>query len=290
MVPHRDVVVWCKNKRRLMEKSMKAVRYKYTLLKYTNAPWSYGGQSDHTFLAWALCSHPNAKSQVEQLSRFDHCRETLCCRIFDALDKKSIYSSKAPMPIDKLRLLVKIGSNSDYLPTQAKYQTMMDKWIKSALHILNIIEKEHKWSLTKAHTIKPYSYGDKVYGIVASKKWMRSPHLVSLFTLIFRFSIRKELQTPSFRRIRSYKGVMKNIKKFSGGLHGDKYKVGASLKYWDPLLRNYSKMFRGWPMKKTFNRSNYTSHAEEGINRLCKGNSSSPKLRSRFNEVVKKAI
>ncbi len=261
-------------------------KYKYSLLKYSNPNWyNYGGQANHIYLQWAICDHPTVKGKVRQLSRFDHCRETLCCRIFDALDRQ--FKGKS-MPIDKLRLLVKIGSNSHHSPTQEEYQGRMDRHTKSALRTLNIIEKEHKWSLTKAYPIKPYSFGDKVYMIVASKKWMRAPHLVSLFTLIFRISGDQMLQTPSFMRLKSYKSVMQHMEKFSAGGGSDGAKVKASLKYWGPLLHNYSKIFKGYPMKKAFDRSTYRSHAEEGINRLCEGRCTNHKLQERFNEVVKK--
>lgn len=272
-------------------------KYKYTLSKYTSPHiYNYGGQDDHIYSRWALCSCPNAKGEVKQLSGFDRCRETLCCRIFDAFDNRGHGLNgnsikKKSIPIDKLRLVVKIGSNSNYSPTQAKRQKIMDKRTKSALHMLHIIEKEHKWGLTKAYPIKPYSYGDKIYMVVASKKWMRSPHMVSLFTLIFRISGDQAFQASSFMRLRSYKAIMRCLKEFGrNNDYSDKFKVHTSLKYWDPLLRNYNKMFRGYPMKDTFNRSNYISHSQEGINRLCANACTNSKLQERFNEVVKKAV
>lgn len=263
------------------------MKYKYSLLKYS-APdiWQYGGQADHVYLQWALCSRPTVGGKVKQLSRFDSCRESLCCRIFDAIDRRT----SRTMPMDKLRLVVKIASNSTYPPTQEECQKIMDKWTKSALHILHIIEKEHKWVLTKAYPIKPYSFGDKVYMIVASKKWMRSPHLVSLFTLIFRISGDKAFQTPSLMRLRSYKSVMQHIKKVSVRGGSDRSKVNATIKYWDPLLRNYNKMFRGHSMKDTFDRHNYISHSQEGINRICDDRCTHHGLQERFNTVVKKAV
>lgn len=263
------------------------MKYKYSLSKYTSpAMYDYGGQTNHIYLQWALCSRPTAKDKVKQLSRFDSCRESLCCRMFDAIDRLT----SRTMSMDKLRLVVKIGSNSSYPSTQEEHQKMMDKWAKSALHILHIIEKEHKWTLTKAYPIKPYSFGDKVYMIVASKKWMRSPHLVSLFTLIFRISGDESFQTPSFMRLKSYKSVMQHIKKFSARGGGDKSRVNAILKYWDPLLRNYNEMFKGYSMKETFDRHNYTSHTQEGINRLCDNRCTNYKLQERFDKVVKKAV
>ncbi len=259
------------------------MKYKYTLSKYSNpAYFHYGGQDDHICPKWALCGYPTVKGKVKQLSRFDPCRETLCCRIFDAIQLKN-----KSMSMDKFRIVVKIGSFDSSPSIQTNRQKLMDKWTKAAIHVLNIIEKEHKWSLTKAYPIKPYSHGDKVYMIIASKKWMRSPHLVSLFTLIFRISKNKPFQTPSFRRIRSYKTVMQHIKKFSATGGGDRYSVRATIKYWGPLLHNYNKMFKGYSMKDTFNRNNYHSHSEEGINRLCEDKCTNHKLQERFNKVVK---
>ena len=259
------------------------MKYKYILSKCSNSNfYDYGGQFDHAYLQWALCGYPTAKGEVKQLSGFDQCRETLCCRIFDAIQLK-----KKSMPMDKLRIVVKIGSFNSSPSIQTNCQKLMDKWTKAAIHVLNIIEKEHKWGLTKAYPIKPYSFGDKVYMIVASKKWMRSPHMVSLFTLIFRIFGEKSLRTPSFMQLKSYKSVMQHIKEFSVKRGSDKSKVRASLKYWGPLLRNYSKMFRGHSMKDTFNRNNYRSHAEEGINGLCDDRCTNHKLQERFNKVVK---
>ncbi len=261
------------------------MKYKYSLSKYKNPNmYSYGGQEDHTFIKWALCSHP-AKGKVKQLSRFDTCREILCCRIFDVISR----TTKRTIPTDKLRLVVKIASSSGDSQTQRGYQKTMDKWTKAATHMLNIIEKEHKWVLTKAYPIKPYSHGDKIYMLVASKKWMRSPHMLSLFTLIFRINTHRGMRSSTTNRLKLYKSIMKHIKKFSveGVVVGDKSRVNTTIEYWDPLLRNYNKMFKGFPMKDVFNRYSYRHHAEEGINGLCSNRCTSHKLQERFNEVVK---
>ena len=259
------------------------MKYKYSLSKYKNPNWySYGGQDDHIYIKWALCSHP-AKGKIKQLSRFDGCRETLCCRMFDAISALT----KQTIPTDKLRLVVKIASSSSGSQTQRGYQKTMDKWTKAAIHVLNIIEKEHKWMLTKAYPITPYSYGDKIYMLVASKKWMRSPHMLSLFTLIFRINTQRGMRSSTTNRFKLYKNIMKYIKEFGVGGYADSPTINTTIEYWDPLLRNYNKMFKGFPMKDVFNRSSYRYHAEEGINGLCSNQCTNPKLQRRFNEVVK---
>lgn len=271
---------------------------KYSLVKdsmLVNSGYDYGGQSHHNDIWWALCSAPSMTGVINQLTMFIFCRESLGCRMFDRMStvpsRRSVSGAVSKMPLDKLRLLAKLATGSNNKQAKDQQKKKFESSAKVALKILNIIEREHKWALTTAHIVKPLSDGDTVYMFVASKKWMRSPHLLSLFTLLVRIAQQTKLNDASFKRIRTYKSLLKKLKEYSAVTNHDfdKISIKKTIKYWDPLFRNYLKLYHGMPMKRNFDSSKYDDHYDEGLQKLCCDGASDNETRRRFKEMVEEA-
>ncbi len=262
---------------------------KYKLVRRDISPGSYYyGSTTHTSIWWALCAAPKITGEIKQLTEFIFCRESLTCRVFDRMSRSIALMNRkgaGKMPIDKLRLLAKTASAARSSSEELKVG------VKTALKILNIIERKHKWALTVAHPVEPCSNTDDIYMFVASKKWMRSPHLLSLFTLLVRLAQHKGLSSDSsFRRIKTYKSLLDKLKKYTNtGSNSDKVTVKQTIKYWDLLFRNYQKLYYDMPMKRTFNKNKYTGHYDEGIRKLCRGGTSDAAMNLRFQTIIEGA-
>lgn len=272
---------------------------KYKLIK-RDIPadtYYYGGNNIHTTIWWALCAAPKITGEIKQLTPFIFCRESLTCRVFDRMSQNNTLSfmnrkEAGRMPIDKLRLLIKTASQARSPSAVSREDKKLKVGVKTALKILNIIERKHKWALTVAYPVEPYSSTDYVHMFVASKKWMRSPHLLSLFTLLVRLAQHKELSSdPSFRRIKTYESLLDRLKKYANAAGGnnDKVTVKQTIKYWDLLFRNYQKLYCDMPMKRNFDQNKYTDHYDEGIQKLCRGLTSDAAMRLRFQAIIEGA-
>jgi len=270
---------------------------KYKLLKTTNDPlfgfYDYGGSSTHSEIWWALCGAPKVNGTIKQLTGFIFCRESLSCRLFERMStdpERRNRRGAAKIPIDRLRLLAKTSTGYISPSLKAQEHEKFKVRVKAALKILNIIEREHKWALTVAHPIKPYSNVDCIYLFVASKKWMRSPHLLSLFTLLIRLAQQTKLNNDtSFKRVRTYKGLLKKLKEYSEmtSHNPDKVTVKQTKQFWDPLLRNYQKLYRGMSMKRNFDNNKYSNYYDEGLRKLCRGSTGDMEMRLRFKKMIK---
>jgi len=246
------------------------------LLEYNKqANWSV---YPHVGFMFAFCGSITGKREVPQLTSFEGCRESLICRVFDRKAYK--------IPTSRMRCLIRTIVATD---NAAKGYELFDKQTNAGLRILNIMEKHNGWPLTKMHnveTITAKGQGSQqnrrvfIKMLEGSSKWLKSPHMISLFFLLVRLPTRHS----RFIEIKNYKQLMGACKLFAGrSNNGDRYSVRNTIGFWNPLMSNFGKMFRGMPLDNNFNKRNYGQfYHQEGILTLCSFNSTNKKIGKRF--------
>jgi len=231
----------------------------------------------HTGFMFAFCGKVE-KGKTEQLTSFEGCREGLTCFIFDRNDYK--------IQTRRLRCLVRTISvgNAD------ERHELFEDQTNAGLRILNIMEEHNRWPLTKMRNVETKitepSQGYKkrttfTKMLEGSSKWMRSPHTLSLFFLLFRLSIRN----LAFLKVENYDQFKQMCKTYSYGTatSGDKRNVRGTIQFWDPLMGKFDQMFKGTSVKSNYDKSEYTeSYYSEGILKLCTFRTQNKKLSKRF--------
>ena len=244
---------------------------------------SYGASYSHSGYMFAYCSKI-ANNEVKQQSGFNSCREDLASCLF--YDNGAIHT-------DRSRYIVRHVTSSK--------ADKIEKWFgtktKVGLRIVNIMEDRHGWPLTKMYDagtqvrkLGSYDYGNpqqlttfqKV--LIGSSRWVRSPHMVSLYTLLFRLPTK----VKRFDSIENYEDLEKACKKCGGASSGDAYYVANTFKFWDMLMANFAWMFAGSTSKDNFKRANYNnSEYNEGISKPCRFECYNKQINEKFVALAK---
>lgn len=274
---------------------------KQTILEVVS-PKKFGNHWAHLTPAFAFAGAPK-NNKVPQLTGFMGCREDLC---------ECLYGKSRKIPRGRLRLLVSVGTKrTDYrkdlrhirgirqeLPSALGVSRAFHKQVATGVRLLNIMEKRHGWPSTKLYKVKSkkHSWRDSwsnekksintyIRFVEASRRWIRSPHMLSLFTLILRApSGIEELAT-----VRSYKALKAVCLKCRDIDEGDSRHIALTFRFWDILMGDYGKMFAKLPIKYVFKKGNYESAYGEGVTKLCELDCSNDELGERFEKLVRKA-
>ena len=168
-------------------------------------------------LKMTFCTAPNNRGRVKIINYFDGCRETVAGFVrgqIEAEGTKNLASRGDPEKIDlkKARILLYTKAN-DALTTKSinNFSKRKDNEIATSLRLINHYERRTKWLLTKitkidinktfddylkSGEIKGHGYFTtknlqnvcdtiNMYMVVGTNKWMKSPHMLSLYLLIF---------------------------------------------------------------------------------------------------------
>jgi hypothetical protein len=179
----------------------------------------------------------------------------------------------------------------------------VEKWFnaktKMGLKIVNIMEERHGWPLTKMYSVEPsikkvdcnYSSPKQLITfqkvLIGSTKWVRSPHMISLYILLFRLPTRV---SKKFDSIKNYKDFEEACNKCKGATSGDAYHVSKTSKFWDMLMANFGQMFAGTTSKDNFKRTSYENcQYDEGILKLCRFNCKHKQISEKFVALAKNA-
>jgi hypothetical protein len=231
----------------------------------------------HAGFMFAFCGKVE-KGETKQLTGFEGCREGLTCYIFD----RSSYKIQT----SRLRCLVRTIS----VENVDKRHELFEKQTNAGLRILNIMEKHNGWPLTKMQNVETritealQGYRKRTMFIKmldGSSKWMRSPHTLSLFFLLFRLSARNS----AFLKVENYEQFKQVCKTYIYGTatSGDKRNVRGTIQFWDPLMAKFDQMFKGTSIESNYDKSGYTeSYYSEGILKLCTFKTQNKELSKRF--------
>ncbi|TFH23772.1 hypothetical protein E4G67_02700 [Candidatus Bathyarchaeota archaeon] len=256
-----------------------------TIYKLTNPPSAYYASRT---LQWCWCSKPTT-GKVRATGTWSNCRETVAMDI-----KRDVLSNKSKFGLDlktaRILCQISVGSKVGEVGLETIKKQFANK-MQRAVNFLNILEAKHDWVLTKLHELKfsiEYDYGAQniVCMFTGSRKWLRSPHMVSLWLLLLRTGSHKLLWNP-----KSYADLKKKTTRYlEKTTSTDALYMRVSFPHWNKIMANHVKLFKGFPIERNFNPKkawNGFDVGNEGIRKLCDGSSLDQDLVARFLEICK---
>ena len=182
---------------------------------------------------------------------------------------------------DKTCLMVgyKIPGNINKV-TKRIYMNQNDKSIRSALNILNIMEKEVGWKLTTITKLEDKS----IYMVIGPREWNHMPQLASIYLLILRVS--KAIDFTKAKTIMEIekacaKYIVTTENKLSTRSNFDMLQVKKSYKHWITLLLNKDKVM-GKRLMRTLYKNNVSTN---GMDALMRNTADSTTLKN-WNKVI----
>jgi hypothetical protein len=226
--------------------------------------------------------------RVRRLSSFHSCREYLCQDFLKKMRRswrKDTWNSE----IDTKRLRLAIWTQTKY----PKEHKIHHEKAKQAVKVLNIIEKHLKWPLTKLYQLESdnMNANSALSMVVASCKWLRTQHLLSFYTLVFRFAFMANFKFSQVKGWPSLKKAMPEaaIANYSSSrIQSD---AGYLKRFLDIMgvLENYDRIFRPLPMSRNYSMKaigNQDQCFSDGISNLMKGYSNDSELKKRIKEAT----
>lgn len=261
------------------KKELKA--YKLLFPKSVNVSKMYNSLN----MAFAYCSEPTTKSTVTLRSHFYTCRESHANALVHRMRHTS-NSVKGDPDINKIslkftRLIISNVYARDSIPShlETKKKELLEK-VGRGVNILNIFEKRNKWRLTKMFDIKHDGHQRGMFVmVIGDKKWQRSTHMMSLFTLMLRLGEHKTFNA------KNYTELIKQLDTFSKTSKNDSFFVRKTYLYWDKLMKEFNNLFKGLSMQKNYSMEVVEDQFSEGIRILCDGSSENDVLSKRFKRL-----
>lgn len=254
-----------------------------TTYKLTNPPRPYYASN---FIQWNWYTKPRG-GKVKAISEWVSCRENASNNV-----RRDIMS-KVPTGFDAkvARILCQISVSRAI--TDERYETRRRTFvakIQRAVNFLNVMEKEYGWELTELHDLEFDDPGsgcrNMICMITGDKKWIRSPHMVSLWLLFLRVGGTKHLWNP-----KSYDSLKKKVSKYLEKVKNtDADHIRIVFPFAEKIMDNYSELFKGFPASRNYSSIKAwdgATPANEGIRKLCTGYSADKKLTERLNTIHK---
>lgn len=220
---------------------------------------------------------------VKTVTQLTYCRESFCEYIRQDVRKVIDHG----IDLKKLHMITyrKVKNKS---PEAAK---IFADQTAAAQTMFNVIEKHYGWPLTRVYPLElikrqTASVHHKFYYISASKRWIKAPAMLSLYTLLIRIAANE----PKFKfrhKIKSMKSLFAVLDDLAGKATYPEityYRVHGH--NWRLMLDNYRKLFASRSMEDLY----YPKHGgyffTEGVNHLCDVVSKDKKLNKVMSELV----
>ncbi len=267
--------------------------------------------SDYSYTGFrtALCSKPE-KYVVDALTSFEYCREVVAHRL-----RSSFTGTAQPMgtrgdlkeiDYNRFRLLTVFKMEGKGSKTLANKRNSIDKNLSMGIKLLNHFEERHGWGMTKIYETdnngqfvhdrgpKKIDRNDniRIFMVVSSKKWMKSPATVSLHLLLLRLGFH------GFRKdFNSHEELVKLFKAYAkSDNYNDAYYIRTTFDKWDILLGNLNRIYAGRNAKNIYSAKALSSANSdfqnegfnEGLSELCLGRSGDIITTDRFKELCSK--
>ena len=254
---------------------------------------------DFDCVNFAFCSKDS-----KQASNFHLCRENLVNEVFNFYNKNPYTQDINPR---KMKLLVQryFGDDRDYSEDELdqykedfkNFQKETERWMRRGLKLINHFEKIAKWQPTELYEASHKTLGEigiSMYLFVGPGKWMRSPHMISLFAFLIRIGSFKEWD--SLKSQKSFEEISKRLIKRNRDpeIYYEEADYDTSVHLKDihekitTLVKNFDKLFGKKPSRHFFTTAipNPKSRYGEGISRLCRGNASDEETNKAFRRLL----
>lgn len=236
---------------------------------------------------FAFVYDPVKEGEIDLTEWVESCREVVCDRIRTALSNKKTFDIKKLRLITHAKFLPR-GDNMRLTKMQKnsieKKAAQYKKEMLVSIKIINMLEKEFKWPLTKIYSAecKEINENNAFYYFEGSKRWAKSPSLLSLFMLLIRVSSSLKKHTE----FRTPDGFYRSLSKNQNST--DVSYLKTHYKRWILAMRRYDRLFG-----KTHARELYIPDSSadlgqfaEGINSLCDLDTTNLRLRKKFTKIV----
>jgi len=261
---------------------MKNKVFKLELTDYDETMYSspkFGASSEPLF---AFVTDPK-DSKLKCKTDITYCRESICEYIrqdLRAVTNYGIILSKLHMVIYRRLDITDIAA--------AKFEGQ----VLAGQKMINIIEKRYGWPLTRIYeavlinATKKERKANRFYYISANRRWIKSPIMLSLFTLLFRIAT-SESKYGFSQDINSFNDIFTVLGKLAQKekrIELKYFKVHGH--YWEAVLDHYNELFGQRPMADMYSPDANGYYFTEGINTLCDGDSLDTRLASDFAKIV----
>lgn len=216
---------------------------------------------------------------ITTLRQGQGCRESLC---EDYRDSEEVGMDKIP----KSRMSMVLYLRSSSRNSTASYNKFK-RDMAFAVKIVNIFEKEAGWPLSKMYELS-HEY-DKMHMFMyveGSKRWVKAPQLVSLYSLLLRLGH----QSGEIGPFRTYNALVKAFKRAKKSpMPTDLHYFKAYHKKWVLILKNYDELFGQRTLKDLYHpkKSGGNWFYTDGINALCDGDTQDLLLRAALRKLFK---
>jgi hypothetical protein len=218
--------------------------------------------------------------KIKTVTILTYCRESFCEYIRQQVRGVRYYG----IDLTKLHMIInrKVPvAETDVFPRQ----------VAAGLVMLNTIEKNYGWPLTRAYPVSNDQHLAKTqqfYYITASKRWIKAPAMLSLFTLLLRIATH-ETKFKFKHKVKTMKSLFDTLDDLSKkcGQHNLAY-YRAHGRNWELVLDNYSKLFGSREMSDLYFPKTGGYFFTEGINELCDGSSRDTALSQQFYKMLAK--
>lgn len=205
-----------------------------------------------------------------------------CREYFNTLLQKQLMGDENyKIPIKQARIALFIRSSAKNKELLRKGNREFFESVKLSVNAVNILEKKHKWRLTRLYPLINKA-DPKIFMamVVGSNKWIRSPHMQSMYCLIIRGA-----RTAPFQGIKTYDDLMSACKQhIKEGLFNSGH-IENSYKCWDTIMGNFEKLFYNLSMVKNYDTNTYgDSVYHEGVSRLVMERTLHKELKRRFQK------
>lgn len=250
---------------------------------------SSGGAKEFKEPLFAFAAPPDKDGIVRAVTRMTYCRESICEYLRQ--DLRGIAEHK--INTKKLHMIVHRRVGKSVQPSAVSLKIFQNQ-VAAGQRMFNAIEKHYGWPLTRIYPLdmiesqRDVPENNVYHYVTASKRWIKAPAMLSLYTLLFRIA-ENERRFKFKHRIRSMKSLFDVLDElavkysYSGVSY---YRVHG--KHWETVLNNYDKLFGRRSMKDMYFPSKNAYYFSEGINALCDGDTKDKVLRKTFHSIKEK--
>lgn len=184
---------------------------------------------------WFAFAKRVGSGKYEQVSTWASCRDNICGQAKRAISNK-LYPNQytncsGEIDFQSVCLLAYNKKTASTGMGVKLLDERMDRYMKGALNLLHFFEKMGRLKRSKVYSTKHSLHtSNRIYLFEGSGEWMRSTHLISLYTLLIRCGGYQEFE----KGIKNFEGFLKTVK----SLYSDWEAKGKDLTY---------RRYRKWP-------------------------------------------
>jgi hypothetical protein len=253
--------------------------------KYTQSPEAF---------SFSVCQPENSEGRIINPNPFATCRESLQTMLENEIMG---VNTAHKIPMDKGRFLLKLRSEKE-------------DCLAKAIQLVHLYEQEYDFPQTlcfktqyytpedvvrvtkeKGLTTKIYDTKLRFYYLIATRKWIKSSYMASLYFLILRavYQCGGTIDDAAFESLDAWRKYVNSARAANFLAHSY---VKDTYKYWELVLKNYHELFgkfridNNWSYNFNEMRDEKTMRYE-GVYRLI-GSTQSARMRKRWERIKNK--